>query len=312
MTESARDEAYSLEQAGAATAVEERIEHAETERKAVAPRRFDPGRLIELSKLTRQPGPAPRAGGTVLQAATWIGDHRWTRGSPTIEPMIAALAGAWNEDLDDAERERRLRPLVAVLPGTAAVPGTAARLLAELAHLLASDIIATWTHGTVTAITALNPEPAVRGHALRLQRFEAEAHDRARAGWWAAKNLDEMTDWLARLNDAAQKCTRKIGEENGANAERAWRRSGTRATTVAIETAVQEADNRDAWTAVARRTRTATRTLAGTLSAIDTKSGRSRPRDSVLETTAQRLQRLHVALLANLCVRAREHAVKRR
>ena len=248
-------EPSALDLAAAASDIDERTERVETRRTAVSPRRFDPGRLIEISKLTRQPGPAARAGGTVLQAAAWVGEHRWTQGSSTIEPMIATLAAAWNEDLNDTERERRLRTLVSVLPGTAAVPGTSAHLLAELARVLSAQIVAGWIHELVTGLARLPQTAARAGYALQMQRFEAEAYDLARAGWWTNSKLDQVCDWLIRLGKSAEECANDTEEPDSKRAVEAWRRSGTRATGEAIEVATRGAHNHAAWSRDARERR---------------------------------------------------------
>lgn len=279
----------------------------EPEGRRLEPRRYDPGRIIEIPRLTREPGIGPRAGGTVLQTAAWIGEHRWSQGSATIHPVIASMAARWNADMGDSERERRLRPVAAVLPGTMTGPGGTAALVDEAAMVLTARSMGEWLRGLVGTLMRAPRSSRNAGQANRLRQLEAQAYDRGRNGWWKRDDSAKMGPWLETAGRVARETA--ASESIGCRevAAQCYARSGSPAVLAGIETGEQYLSTEPAWPAWRERFEDTMLAIATAQAGRLAQEKSAATGASLLEATVQRLQRIHVALLGNLCVRARQH-----
>ena len=57
-------------------------------------------------------------GACAMEAVSHVAGEAWSDHPPCACPVIASLVRAWNDDLDDHERDALLRPLVPMIVGT--------------------------------------------------------------------------------------------------------------------------------------------------------------------------------------------------
>ena len=63
-----------------------------------------------------------KAGMCLLEATAWIAGEEWSDHPSCVCPVLAAFGRSWNDSLNEADRNRILKPFVARLVGTRSTP----------------------------------------------------------------------------------------------------------------------------------------------------------------------------------------------
>ena len=193
---------------------------------------INPNRAKQIQKLRILKGhhfdPLAEGGGCIMDLASWqlAGDERVTDHHPCISGVIGEFLRSWNDALPtDDDRDRILRDLIPLLPGTASTPDVeqARALLALDWHLrvstpawlsLVPGLVAIAeemrampfvTIQNADDFNALNQRAATKARAARAAAWAAAwdaAGDAAWAAAWAAAG-DALTPTTIELQASA-------------------------------------------------------------------------------------------------------------
>ncbi len=162
-------------------------------------------RPLDLTTLMLAAGShdGPTSGYCVMEAVAYIAGEPWTDSPRCASPVIAAFLRAWNDGMNDADRQQ-LVPLIPQLVGTAAAPDVEARRSWLAADWLVRVYTPAWLRaaGLVEQADAVAALPEIRGQAdlsPRLTTVLDDARTAAQAAWSAAWSAAESA-----LRPAAQ------------------------------------------------------------------------------------------------------------
>lgn len=176
---------------------------------------LDPARLAQVTTLGRGAHASREAGLCMVEAAAWVAGEPHADHPACVSPVIAAFCRPWQDDMDDAARDRWALPLVPVIVGTATTTedevtrrflcaNTAVRVLAPLALRAAGrDAEADRLAALDPVVDAATARAADRAAwAARAAAAWAAAARAARAAWAAADAAADAA-WPAAAPAAA-------------------------------------------------------------------------------------------------------------
>jgi hypothetical protein len=195
----------------------------------------------------------------VMEAVSWVAGEPWSDAPQCACPVITAFMVSWNDSLpNDAERDRLLKPLIALIVGTRSTPE-----IEQRRSLMAAD----WL---------------VRVHTpawLRLAKLESQAA--------ALEGLPEITDMaqcpsLMPALNAVRKDADAAWAAAGAAGDAAWAAAGD-AARAAAGAAARAAAGDAAWAAAWAAARAAARAAAGDAARAALKPATTKLQESAVE-----------------------------
>src|SRR6185437_15451559 len=150
-------------------------------------------------------------GACVMELVSWVAGKPWSDSPPCVSPAVGAFMRSWNDSLpSDADRDRRLKPLIPTLIGTKTTDADEQRR----AFMAMDWLVRVWTPKWLDLVPALKPHAValrdceeicdVAGLAAATAKLRAlrSASAAARAAAWAAawvaarEFLKPTTEWL--------------------------------------------------------------------------------------------------------------------
>jgi hypothetical protein len=151
---------------------------------------IDPERLKWLETITLDKGnhPSFASGVCAMEAVAYVANEPHSDSPSCASPVIAAFVRQWNDDLDDAGRQR-LKPYVAKLVGTRAPAAIEVQRAWLATDWLVRQHTPAWLDlaGCAEVATALRDLPPLTAKTCAAaQPMIDDARQRATAAWYAA------------------------------------------------------------------------------------------------------------------------------